>query len=122
MVSLALALGLSSLAAQNVRVETLFIDEGFGTLDPETLDTALAALETLQATGRQVGLISHVAGIAEQIGTEVRVERLGGGRSRVSIREAAVKHLPTVAPKQEPSESKGKGKSRGPKKVEAAEA
>lgn len=85
LVSLALALGLSSLASQDVRIETLFIDEGLGTLDPETLDTAIAALETLQAAGRQVGLISHVSGLAEQIGTEVRVERLGSGRSRVRI-------------------------------------
>ncbi|MFO0760331.1 MAG: AAA family ATPase [Byssovorax sp.] len=85
LVSLSLALGLSSLAAHDVRIETLFIDEGFGTLDPETLDTALAALETLQATGRQIGLISHVSGLAEQIGLEVRVERVGGGRSRVRV-------------------------------------
>lgn len=118
LVSLALALGLSSLAAQNVRVETLFIDEGFGTLDPETLDTALAALETLQATGRQVGLISHVAGIAEQIGTEVRVERLGGGRSSVRIRDVSAKNAPSAAPGLDTSQSKGKGKNRGPKKVE----
>ncbi|MBI3267968.1 MAG: AAA family ATPase [Planctomycetes bacterium] len=85
LVSLALALGLSSLAARNVRVETLFIDEGFGTLDPESLETAMAALEALQATGAQVGVISHVPGLAERIGFQVRVERLGGGRSRLRV-------------------------------------
>ncbi len=85
LVSLALALGLSSLAARDVRVETLFIDEGFGTLDPETLDTALSALDAVQSSGRQIGLISHVSGLADQIGVQVRVQKLGGGRSRVII-------------------------------------
>jgi exonuclease SbcC len=94
LVSLALALGLSSLAAHDVRIETLFIDEGFGSLDPETLDIALASLETLQSTGRQIGLISHVAGLADQIGVEVRVERLGGGRSRVRVAGASAEARP----------------------------
>lgn len=85
LVSLALALGLSALSAQDVCVETLFVDEGLASLDPEALDAAVASLEVLQGTGRQVGVISHVVSLAEQIGTEVRLERLGGGRSRVMI-------------------------------------
>ena len=87
--SLALALGLSSLAASETPVESLFIDEGFGTLDRETLEIALAALDALQASGRQVGLISHVDGLSEHIGVAVRVEKLGAGRSRVVLPERA---------------------------------
>lgn len=85
LVSLALALGLSSLAARDVRVETLFIDEGFGTLDPETLDVALGALDALQSSGRQIGLISHVSGLADQIGAQVHIQKLGGGRSQIVL-------------------------------------
>lgn len=83
--SLALALGLSALAARETAVDSLFIDEGFGTLDPETLDVALAALDNLQAQGRQVGLISHVAGLAERVGAQVRVVKRGSGRSEVRV-------------------------------------
>lgn len=86
--SLALALGLSSLSSRDVRVESLFIDEGFGTLDARTLDTALSVLDSLQASGRQVGVISHVGGLAERIGLRVAVEPLGGGRSRVQVVES----------------------------------
>ena len=85
LVSLALALGLSALAAERTRIESLFIDEGFGTLDADTLETALACLESLQAGGRQVGLISHVPGMAERLGAQVRVEGQGRGRSRVVV-------------------------------------
>jgi exonuclease SbcC len=85
LVSLALALGLASLTSETTQVETLFIDEGFGTLDPETLEVALATLDALQATGRQVGIISHVSGLAERIGVQVRVVKQGGGRSRLVI-------------------------------------
>ena len=85
LLSLALALGLASLASQRTQVESLFIDEGFGSLDPDTLDTALAALDALQAQGRQVGVISHVPALVERIGAQVRVEAQGGGRSRVRI-------------------------------------
>ena len=85
LVSLALALGLSSLSSKDVRVESLFIDEGFGTLDAHSLDTALSVLDSLQAEGRQVGVISHVGGLAERIGVRVSVEPLGGGRSRVRV-------------------------------------
>ncbi|MBT8492294.1 MAG: nuclease SbcCD subunit C, partial [Deltaproteobacteria bacterium] len=85
LVSLALALGLSSLSAQDVRIESLLIDEGFGTLDPDTLDIALSVLDTLQASGRKVGLISHVPGLAERVGVQIAVMPRGGGRSDVQV-------------------------------------
>ena len=85
LVSLALALGLSSLSARDVRVESLFIDEGFGTLDARSLDKALSVLDSLQSEGRQVGIISHVGGLAERIGVRVSVQPLGGGRSAVEV-------------------------------------
>jgi exonuclease SbcC len=85
LVSLALALGLSDLAATNVHVGSLFIDEGFGTLDANTLDVALAVLDGLRERGRVVGLISHVSGLAERIGAQVRVTPQGAGRSTVDV-------------------------------------
>lgn len=83
LVSMALALGLASLSANRVRVESLFIDEGFGALDADTLSIAMDALDRVHAQGRKVGVISHVQELAERIGTQVRVERQSGGRSRV---------------------------------------
>ncbi len=88
LVSLALALGLSSMSAQDVRVRTLLIDEGFGTLDPATLEAALSVLDALQATGRQVGVISHVPALLERVGAHVRVSPRGGGRSEVIVAES----------------------------------
>ncbi|HUJ56937.1 MAG TPA: SbcC/MukB-like Walker B domain-containing protein, partial [Kofleriaceae bacterium] len=88
LVSLALALGLSSMSAHDVRVRTLLIDEGFGTLDPATLDSALAVLDALQATGRQVGVISHVPALLERVGAHVVVTPRGGGRSEVVVGQA----------------------------------
>ncbi len=85
LVSLALALGLSSMSAHDVRVRTLLIDEGFGTLDPATLDSALGVLDALQARGRQVGVISHVPQLMERVGAHIRVEQRGGGRSVVIV-------------------------------------
>jgi len=85
LVSLALALGLASLTSNKTQVESLFIDEGFGSLDPETLDIAIASLDTLQALGRKVGVISHVPILVERIGAKVVVEKLGGGKSQVVI-------------------------------------
>ncbi len=85
LVSLALALGLASLSSRETQVESLFIDEGFGTLDPESLDTALACLDSLQSTGRQIGVISHVQTMVERIGVQIRIEALGGGESRVLL-------------------------------------
>lgn len=83
LLSLALALGLASLAAQRVRVESLFIDEGFGSLDQDTLRTAVDALDKLKAQGRQIGVISHVAELTERVAVRIRVRRLGHGRSSV---------------------------------------
>lgn len=85
LISLALALGLSSLAAKDVRVESLLVDEGFGSLDGDTLEVALSVLDSLQATGRKVGLISHVPGFAERIGAQVIITPKGGGRSSVHV-------------------------------------
>lgn len=86
LVSLALALALATLAAPRSRVETLFLDEGFGTLDAQSLEQALGALDALQAAGCQVGIISHVDGIAERIGAQVVVQPEGAGQSRVQAR------------------------------------
>jgi exonuclease SbcC len=106
LVSLALALGLASLSSETTQVETLFIDEGFGTLDPETLEVALATLDALQATGRQVGIISHVSGLAERIGVQVRVVKQGAGRSRlVVVGEPGL--LDLTAPEARPTASVG---------------
>lgn len=88
LVSLALALGLASLSANRVRVESLFIDEGFGSLDADTLAVAMDALDGLQAVGRKVGVISHVAEMGERIGVQIRVQRENGGRSRVRVQGA----------------------------------
>jgi len=85
LVSLALALGLSDLASHKVQINTLFIDEGFGTLDADTLDIAISALENLQAKGKTVGIISHVEALKERIGTQVQVEKQPGGSSKIRI-------------------------------------
>lgn len=82
-VSLALALGLSRMASQNVRVDSLFLDEGFGTLDEEALDVALDTLSGLQQDGKLIGVISHVAALKERIATQILVHPLPGGRSRL---------------------------------------
>ncbi|MBL8474293.1 MAG: AAA family ATPase [Rhodocyclaceae bacterium] len=85
LVSLALALGLASLSSHRVRVESLFIDEGFGSLDADALAVAMDALDRLQAQGRKVGVISHVAEMHERIATRIVVRKESGGRSRVSV-------------------------------------
>jgi exonuclease SbcC len=89
LVSLALALGLASLATHATHARTLFIDEGFGTLDRDTLEHAMAALDRLRASGRTVGVISHVPELHERIGVRVAVERVSAGRSRVVLPEGA---------------------------------
>lgn len=83
--SLALALGLASLASDRVEVESLFIDEGFGALDADSLDLAIASLDALYSLGRQVGVISHVETLVERIGVKVQVTKQGGGRSRLEV-------------------------------------
>jgi len=79
--SLALALGLADVVqshAGGIRLETIFVDEGFGTLDPESLDLAVRALRDLQQGGRLVGIISHVTELRELI--DARLEVLPGRR------------------------------------------
>lgn len=83
--SLALALGLSELASRHHPIDSLFIDEGFGTLDSETLEVALSALENLRAGGKTIGLISHVDLLKERLTTQVRVVRGAGGTSRIEV-------------------------------------
>jgi len=87
--SLALALGLCSLEGRGSFVDTLFIDEGFGTLDQATLDVAMDALERLHGQGRKVGVISHVESLRQRIPVQIRVEKRGGGRSAVRIEARA---------------------------------
>jgi exonuclease SbcC len=85
LVSLALALGLSELAGRDTQIQSLFIDEGFGTLDENTLDLAIATLENLQASGKTIGIISHVKALKERIATQVQVTKQGNGFSTVQV-------------------------------------
>lgn len=90
-VSLALALGLAQMASNNVRIDSLFLDEGFGTLDDDSLEKALNALSSLNAQGKTVGLISHVDQIKERIPSKIVVKRSAQpGVSR--LEGAGVKH------------------------------
>ncbi|MDU0459051.1 MAG: AAA family ATPase [Geobacteraceae bacterium] len=82
--SLALSLGLSNMSSRNVRVDSLFLDEGFGTLDEDALETALETLSGLQQDGKLIGIISHVPALKERIGTQLQVEAGSGGRSSLS--------------------------------------
>lgn len=83
-VSLSLALGLAQIASRSVRVESVFLDEGFGTLDEDALNVALAMLSSLRQRGKTIGIISHVQDIRERIGTRIHVEPVGNGRSRLT--------------------------------------
>ena len=85
LVSLALALGLASMASGELVIESLFIDEGFGSLDPHSLALAMEALDGLQALGRRVGVISHVQEMHERIPVQIQVEPLGNGTSRTQL-------------------------------------
>ncbi len=78
LVSLALALALSDLVSHKTQIESLFLDEGFGTLDNETLDTALDALDSLNASGKMIGVISHVEAMKERIPVQIKVTKLNG--------------------------------------------
>lgn len=85
--SLSMALALSDLASKNVEINSLFIDEGFGTLDPETLDQTLDTLEKLQAeSSKTIGIISHVDSLKERIATQVILSRNGQGYSSISVK------------------------------------
>lgn len=83
-VSLTLALGLSKMASRKVRVDSLFLDEGFGTLDEEVLETALETLSGLHQEGKLIGIISHVSALKERISTRITVNPVSGGRSSLS--------------------------------------
>ena len=83
-VSLTLALGLSKMASRKVRVDSLFLDEGFGTLDEEALETALETLSGLQQDGKLIGIISHVSALKERISTQINITPVSGGRSSLT--------------------------------------
>lgn len=86
-VSLGLALGLSALSSRNISFENLFIDEGFGTLDPDTLATVIDSLAMLQSSqGKKVGVISHTDTMSERITTQIRIIKNGNsGSSHIEI-------------------------------------
>ncbi len=84
--SLALALALSELSRGRSQIHSLFLDEGFGTLDSETLDVAIAALEGLQMQGHSIFLISHVGELTRRIPVQIAVQKMGNGSSRVRVR------------------------------------
>ena len=83
-VSLALALGLAQMSGENMQIDTLFLDEGFGTLDEETLDSALETLSQLRTHGKHIGIISHVAALTERIATRIQITPQNGGNSTIS--------------------------------------
>jgi exonuclease SbcC len=78
LVSLALALALSDLVSSKTSIDSLFLDEGFGTLDNDTLEIALDALDNLNASGKMIGIISHVDALKERIGVQIKVEKQSG--------------------------------------------
>lgn len=84
-VSLSLALGLSSLASNRMSVRSLFIDEGFGSLDNSTLNTVMNSLDQMQTQGRKIGIISHVQEINDRVSTQIKVEKEGNGHSKITI-------------------------------------
>lgn len=86
LISLALALALSSLSSNKMKIESLFIDEGFGSLDIDTLSLSMSALENLQTQGRKIGVISHVTEMTERIPVRVHVEKISNGKSKIMIR------------------------------------
>lgn len=87
LVSLALALALSDLVSNKTSIDSLFLDEGFGSLDGDTLEIALTALDSLNASGKMIGIISHVEAMKERITAQIRVEKGGGiGHSQLLVR------------------------------------
>lgn len=83
-VSLALALGLSSMAASGLNIDSMFLDEGFGTLDGESLGMALDTLSNVQRDGKLIGIISHIGEVRERIQVQIQATPIGGGRSKLS--------------------------------------
>ena len=93
LVSLALALGLSDLAGRNAQIQSLFIDEGFGTLDARSLDLVIQTLENLQSSGKTIGVISHVDALKERIYTQIQVVKQGHGFSTIAIRDEVLSNV-----------------------------
>jgi len=85
LVSLAMALGLSDIASKRTKIESLFLDEGFGYLDDNTIDIALSALWKLQNSGKMIGIVSHIEAIKDKISTQIFVEKQSGGVSGINI-------------------------------------
>ena len=85
LISLSLALGLSDLASNTVRIESLFIDEGFGTLDGDSLETVMSTLENFQSEGKMIGVISHVESLKERISTQIQIHKKGEGISELKL-------------------------------------
>jgi DNA repair protein SbcC/Rad50 len=85
LVSLCLALGLSDMAGQHRKIESLFLDEGFGVLDEEMLYKVMSALKGLRANGKTIGIVSHVKRLAEEIPTQIRLEKGPDGFSRITV-------------------------------------
>ncbi|MDX1392611.1 MAG: SbcC/MukB-like Walker B domain-containing protein, partial [Rheinheimera sp.] len=86
LVSLALALALSDLVSSKTRIDSLFLDEGFGTLDADTLDSALNALDNLNASGKMIGIISHVEALKQRVALQIKVQKQQGlGYSTLQI-------------------------------------
>lgn len=89
LVSLAMAFALSDIAARHVKIESLFIDEGFGTLDPETLDQAITVLEKMQnESNRSIGIISHVDELKKRITAQIRLEKHSLGNSTLEVTQS----------------------------------
>jgi exonuclease SbcC len=85
-VSLAMAVSLSELAAKNVQIQSIFIDEGFGSLDADSLEQAMSTLESWQSSSNKtIGIISHVASLKERISTQIQLERDHKGHSQLNI-------------------------------------
>jgi exonuclease SbcC len=98
--SLALALGLGEVAAQSGgRLDCLFLDEGFSTLDAESLEQALAGVERLSGDGRLVAVISHLPGVAERLGASIRVTKDPSGVSRIDGAPAHEDPAPAERPR-----------------------
>jgi exonuclease SbcC len=86
LISLALALSLSDMASKNVKLESLFIDEGFGTLDQDTLEIAMNTLEKLQTESQKtVGVISHVETLKERINVQIKLQKDAMGYSSILV-------------------------------------
>lgn len=87
-ISLAMALSLSDLASNNVKIDSMFIDEGFGSLSPDDLDNAITMLERMQVENEKtIGIISHVESLKERISTQIQVKKLQNGESELYLKD-----------------------------------